>query len=269
MLRNYFRRIGYTGTSHPNIDVLNSVLRHHICAIPFENLDVQFGRPVTTNVDAAYEKIVTNGRGGWCYEQNGLFGLALSEIGFDVTRVAAAVMRQDRGDAAEANHLCLLVRIPGSGDSCLVDVGFGGSMINPIPLIEAEYEQAPFQIGLKKAPDLRWRFWEDDGGGEFSYDFASETADESALSHRCDFLQTDPSSGFVLNMVVQLRTPKEHKSLRGRVLRILSTTGTESRILSSADELLEVLSHHFSLDVPQAEKLWPGIIARHEQVFPD
>jgi arylamine N-acetyltransferase len=70
-------------------------------------------------------------------------------------------------------------------------------------------------------------------------------------------------------MVVQLRTPKEHKSLRGRVLRILSTTGTESRILSSADELLEVLSHHFSLDVPQAEKLWPGIIARHEQVFPD
>ena len=142
-------------------------------------------------------------------------------------------------------------------------------MINPIPLIEAEYEQAPFQIGLRKAPDQRWRFWEDDGGGEFSYDFTAGTADESALSHKCDFLQTDPSSGFVLNLVVQVRTPQEHKSLRGRVLRILSATGTESRILSSADELLEVLSHHFSLDVPQAEELWPQIIARHKQIFPD
>ncbi len=269
MLQEYFRRIGYVGEAPPDIGTLEAILRHHVFTIPFENLDVQLGTNVSTSVDTAYEKIVTNGRGGWCYEQNGLFGWALAETGFDVTRVAATVMRQDRGDSAEANHLCLLVDIPGSDVRYLADVGFGGSMVEPIPLIEADFEQAPFHIGLKKTPDLRWRFWENDGGGEFGYDFTSETADESTLSHRCDFLQTDPSSGFVLNLVVQVRTPQEHKSLRGRVLRILSTTGAESRILSSADELLEVLNHHFGLDVPQAKKLWPAIVARHEQVYPD
>jgi len=269
LLSKYFRRIGYTGTSKPNVDVLNSVLRHHVFAIPFENLDVQLGRPVTTDIDAAYEKIVISGRGGWCYEQNGLFGWALEEAGFGVTRVAAAVMRQDRGHSADANHLCLLVDVPGSDVRYLADVGFGGSMIEAIPLIEAEHEQAPFRIGLKRLSGNTWRFWEDDGDGEFSYDFSGGAADESALSHKCKFLQSDPASGFVLNLVLQARTAHEHKTLRGRVLKVRTAAGTESRILGSADELLDVLSNHFGLNMPEIEKLWPQIVARHEQVFPD
>ena len=54
-------------------------------AVPFENIDIQLGRSLTISVEDAFEKIVERGRGGWCYEQNGLFGWALSEIGFDVT----------------------------------------------------------------------------------------------------------------------------------------------------------------------------------------
>ena len=268
MLRDYFRRIGYTGDSRPDIEVLHSVLRHHVCAVPFENLDVQLGRPVTTDVDAAYEKIIVNGRGGWCYEQNGLFGWALSEIGFDVTRVAAAVMRQERGDIAAANHLCLLVREPESDARYLADVGFGGSLLRPIELLEAEHQQVPYRLGLRNLADGSWRFWEDNGGGEFSFDFDARPADEFALSQKCDFLQSDPTSGFVLNLVAQLRSQESHKALRGRVLNIVSATGSDTQTLNSANELVAVLLEHFGLDVPETEELWPEISARHKQIFP-
>ena len=44
---------------------------------------------------------VNRRRGGWCYEQNGLFGRALVTLGFDVTRMASAVLRAERGRKAD------------------------------------------------------------------------------------------------------------------------------------------------------------------------
>jgi N-hydroxyarylamine O-acetyltransferase len=89
-LLSYLERVGFRHTPRVDITTLQDLLRAHVCSVPFENLDVQLGRPLTTDVDDAYRKIVIDRRGGWCYEQNGLFGWALQQIGFEVTRVAAA-----------------------------------------------------------------------------------------------------------------------------------------------------------------------------------
>jgi N-hydroxyarylamine O-acetyltransferase len=247
--------------------VLGRLLAHHVQRVPFENLDVQLGARLSTDPAAAYEKIVLKQRGGWCYEQNGLFGWALSEIGFDVTRVAAAVMRIERGNVAHANHLCLLVKPADADETFLVDVGFGGSMIAPIPLAESDHQQAPFHIGLRKTEDGHWRFWEDLGKGEFSFDFLDEPADEDALTDKCDFLQTDPSSGFVQNLVAQIRLPDQHKTLRGRVFSLATANGIETTNLSSADELFAVLRDEFRLDVPAVRDLWPRIEERHAELM--
>jgi N-hydroxyarylamine O-acetyltransferase len=265
-LQPYLDRIRYHGGIRPTSDVLAVLLQAHVCAIPFENLDVQLGRLVTIDVAAAYEKIVVNGRGGWCYEQNGLFGWALVQIGFEVTRIAASVMRQERGDVADANHLCLLVRIADSDATYLVDVGFGGSMIQPIELAEAVHHQAPFRLGLTRRPDGYWRFWESISGSEFSFDFVPQPANEAALQSKCAFLQSDPSSGFVLNLVAQLRGSEQHKSLRGRVLSIATPAGIQTRILDSADAIVATLAEHFSLNLPEVADLWPRITTRHDQL---
>ena len=208
------------------------------------------------------------GRGGWCYEQNGLFGWALSEIGFDVTRVAAAVRRDERGDDALANHLCLVVRSPDSPDSVwLADVGFGGSMIEPIPLEASQHEQAPFRIGLQQLDDGHWQFREESGAESVSYDFLLEPGDESAMSEKCRQLQTDPNSSFVLNLVAQQRTPQTHVVLRGRVLTTNTASGKENRLLQSSGDLADTLKDVFQLDVPEAASLWPRIVARHKKLF--
>ncbi len=265
-LERYLKRIDYAAVPLPDMDTLFALQRAHALTVPFENFDVQFGNRLTIDPEAAYDKIVLRRRGGWCYEQNGLFGWALAEIGFDVTRVAASVMREQRGAASYANHLCLLVQFDREHKTYLADVGFGGSLLQPIELREADHDQAPFRLGLRRLDERYWRFWESTGNGEFSFDFVAEPGDEKAMSTRCEYLQTAPSSGFVQNLVVQRRNPHEHLTLRGRILSIARSKGTETRSIDSADALTETLKRDFGLDIPQAAALWPQILKRHEEV---
>lgn len=266
-LQPYLDRIEYRGSVRPGFATLAALQEAHVCSVPFENLDVQLGHPLSTRIEEAYEKIVANRRGGWCYEQNGLFGWVLSQIGFEVTRVSASVMREQRGAASAASHLCLIVQCPESTKPYLVDVGFGGSMYRPIALAEAQYDQAPFKLGLNRLDDRNWRFWEDLGDGQFTYDFTEEPACESSLAEKSSLLQSDPASSFVLNLVAQQRSRNRHCSLRGRVFSIAESGARKTKTVDSPEELVAILANEFGLDVPEAAGLWPKINARHDQLF--
>jgi len=178
-------------------------------------------------------------------------------------------MRAEHGEVSEANHLALLVRTPASDGTWLADVGFGGSLLEPILIEQRAHRHDPFRIGLRLLDDGFWQFWEDAGDGEFSYDFCPEPASEGALARRCDFLQADPESGFVLNLVAQVRTPRRHTTLRGRVLTHRDIGGARVSTLGSADQLVQTLAGVFGLDVPEVADLWPRIRERHEQLLRD
>ena len=263
-LADYLTRIGFQGSPRPDLITLRALHRAHQYAIPFENLDVQLRRPVTLDLEPSFDKIVHRRRGGWCYEMNRLMGWALEEIGFDVMRVAAGVMREHAGDSQLGNHLCLLVRLD---QPYLVDVGFGGSMIEPLPLTATEREDCPYRLGLSELSDGYWRFQEVTHSGPFNFDFRVAPADEALFAQKCQQLQTDPASPFVQNLVVQRRSVDTHLSLRGRVLTTLHATHSDRVLLDSADELVATLRDRFDLEVPEAASLWPSICARHDEVF--
>lgn len=265
-LSGYFKRIGWSGAVTPTLESLGALVHAHNHAVPFENLDVQFGNPLTTSVAEAYDKIVNGNRGGWCYAQNGLLGWALSQIGFDVQRVAASVMRADNRHTSYANHLALLVSLPDDGARWLVDVGFGGSLRRPIRLEVGEHDHAPYVVGLRAIEDGHWQFWESTGKGEFSFDFEDLPADERAMADRCHHLQTSPDSSFVQNFVCQIRRADSHIALRGRVFSVMTRERRRKRVLESADELVAVLHNEFGLIAPEAASLWGKICQRHEQL---
>jgi N-hydroxyarylamine O-acetyltransferase len=70
-LQAYFDRIGFAGPARPDLATLRAIHRAHLLAVPYENLDVQLGRPVTLDPAHAFDKIVRRRRGGWCYEMKG------------------------------------------------------------------------------------------------------------------------------------------------------------------------------------------------------
>ena len=79
-LHDYLARVGYTGALTPTRDTLFALHRAHLRAIPYENLDIHMGHALLLDEAHIFHKLVTEGRGGWCYEMNGLFAWALRAL---------------------------------------------------------------------------------------------------------------------------------------------------------------------------------------------
>ena len=264
-LEAYFERIGHSGPRDADLPTLTALHRAHVLTIPFENLDVQFGRSLSTDGRAAFAKLVEARRGGWCYEQNGLFARALAALGFPVTRLSGGVMRALRGEEAMGTHLCL--RVSAGGRDYLADVGFGSTQLEPVPLEDHDWDQAPMAGRVQRTDDGLWQFAIVSGPMPLSYDFHAEPADEALLARLCDWQARDPESLFVQNLVVQQRLPDGHLMLRGKVLTETGPHGSSDRELTSAEELVDLLRTRFALDVPEAASLWPAVEVRHAALF--
>jgi N-hydroxyarylamine O-acetyltransferase len=236
----------------------------HLFAIPYENFDVQLGRPVTIDIPPIYDKIVNRRRGGWCYEMNGILGWALKELGFKVTRATGSVRRSVFGDSSDGNHLVLRVELPDG--VYLADVGFGDGPNDPIPVRVGAFESRGFVYGVARADGEWWRVTTPSPGGA-DFDFNLAPVDEALLVRKCHHLQTAETSNFVLNAVAQRHVRGGVTILRGRTLRRMTPTGVDDRLIVSADDLVATLKDVFSLDLPEAAGLWPRIVARHEQVM--
>jgi N-hydroxyarylamine O-acetyltransferase len=263
-LQRYLDRIRFEGTPAVDVATLKQLHRKHLLAISYENLDVQLGRRVDLDINRIYTKMVEQGRGGWCYEMNGLMEWALREIGFDVTRVNGGVMRVDRGDAALGNHLVLLVHHDGTW---VADAGFGDGIIEPIPLETGEFEQRGFHYRLQQIDGGYWRLRNHMQGGAMSFDFSTQPADEALFERQCDLLQTSEESTFVTTLLCERFVEDGYDVQLGRVAKHISTAGTTSRLIDSGEELVERLKQDFDLDVPEAASLWPKVVARHEALF--
>lgn len=263
-IKAYLDRIAYDGPMHKDSATLAALHRAHLRAIPYENLDVQFGRPLSIDVPAIFEKIVTRKRGGWCYEMNGLFGWALGELGFKVTRSAGAVARDARGDEAVGNHLVLKVEL--EEGIFLADVGFGDGPVDPLFVVEGPFVSGGFEFALWRLDDGWWRLQNHQFGGAASFDFDMRPADETRIAERSFWLQSAPDSPFVQNAVVQYHKPDGLWMMRGRVLRHVRPTDRKDYLIESAPEYVGVLSEVFGLHLPQAADLWPKICARHEEI---
>lgn len=263
-LETYLHRIGFEGTARPDVETLIALHRQHLLNIPYENIDIQLGRRCNLDVARSYRKLVEQGRGGWCYEMNGLFGWALREVGFDVTRVNGGVLRAERGDEALGNHVVLLVRLD---ETWIADVGFGDGLIEPVPLREAAVEQRGFRYRLERIGDNYWRFHNHEYGGAATFDFTTNPADEALFASRCDSLQASPDSPFVMNLVCQRFVEGGYEIQRGRVAKRITTGGADTWLLDDAGALMERLQTVFGLDVPEVATLWPKIVQRHAELF--
>ena len=141
-LHAYLARIGFTGATLPSLTTLQQLHHAHVCAIPFENLDVLLDRPIHLETEAIQEKLVVARRGGYCYEQNALFLLALQQMGFDARGLAARVVIAQPPSVPPRTHMLLLVQLDEA--FWLADVGFGGPTLSgPIRLRADDVQQTP------------------------------------------------------------------------------------------------------------------------------
>jgi len=74
--------------------------KHHLAEIPFENLSLHYSphRQISIHPEEVYKKIIAddNGRGGYCMENNCLFGTLLLSLSFDLYPAGARVANEGR-----------------------------------------------------------------------------------------------------------------------------------------------------------------------------
>ena len=132
-LPRYFARIGYSGAVAPTWDVLAALQAAPIAAIPFEAIDALTGAGVDIGADAIDAKLIGQRRGGYCFEQNGLFLRVLQAIGFAAEGLIGRVRWMLPDDAPPTPRTHMVVRVTIEGRSWLVDAGFGAA-VPPQPL---------------------------------------------------------------------------------------------------------------------------------------
>lgn len=129
----YLKRIGYVGGKTPTADNLAALVKAHRRAVPYENLDLWRGKSFEITTEAIYKKIVEEGRGGYCFELNGLFAALLRALGYEVEEYAGRwFYRNDtKLEVPRFCHRVICVRVEGKVK--IVDVGLGYPIL-PKPL---------------------------------------------------------------------------------------------------------------------------------------
>jgi N-hydroxyarylamine O-acetyltransferase len=136
----YFRRIDYAGPTTPTRATLDALCLAHVSSIPFENLDVLLGRGIDLSDDAVEQKLITSGRGGYCFEHNPLFFRVLTQLGFKGKLISARVrLQRPRDFTPPRTHT--FVQLDLEGERWLADVGVGGLSPTSALRLDTEGEQ--------------------------------------------------------------------------------------------------------------------------------
>lgn len=142
ILNAYFARLNWSGPTDVTLETLRALHLQHNCTIPFENLDVLLPREMQLDEQSLAEKLIGARRGGYCFEQNGVFERVLREMGFTVRSLLGRVVLSNPPSLPPRTHRLLLVEV--DGEVWIADVGFGGQTLTaPIRLLADIPQQTP------------------------------------------------------------------------------------------------------------------------------
>lgn len=248
-LSTYLKRIEYQGDITPDYATLEALHLAHATHIPFENVDILLGKPVSLDLESLQGKLVDRRRGGYCFEHNTLFAAVLREVGFSVTPLAARVRHRQTG-VLPRTHMCLQVGV--DGNDWLADVGFGGEgLLLPVPMSAQPVRQFLWtyrlieeSTGIWVLQSRREGYWND------LYAFSLEAQEHVDFEMANYYVSTHPQSSFVRALTVQLPSPEKRQILRGSDLTIETVNGGETRRIERADDLLEILKTNFGVQLP-------------------
>lgn len=244
-ISQYLARIHYQDELTPTAGILSDLHYANLLTVPFENLDIHLGREIRLEEQHLFDKIVTQRRGGFCYELNGLFAWMLKGLGFDVDLLSAEVF-EDGEFSPEFDHLALRVKLE---DDWLVDVGFGDSFVRPLKLNESNKQiQNNRFYRIDRESNYRVLYQRDASGDwERFYRFTLEPRRLEEYSGRCRYHQTSPDSHFTQKRVCTRLTETGRLTLRDD--RLIETRNGKRNELPILDEgeYLAVLEKMFGI----------------------
>jgi len=249
-LSQYLERIGLSRPPDPDEGGLHQLHSAQSFSIPFENLDIHLGRPISLKPEDLTAKMLQRRRGGYCFELNGIFRMALAELGFAVRPQMARVL-YGRGAPGARTHEVLIVTA--SGRKWLADAGFGGPGLRlPIPVVSGEVQvQYGERYRLRQDPGLGMVLQK--GVQNLFVDLYAFNENELTLEMDIEagnhFTSTWPDSIFRLQRMCSLARPWGRITLSDMELTIHREGESISRTLPPGREYLAAIGEHFGIEI--------------------
>ena len=246
----YFERIGMPRDTavERTVGFLREVVYRHVLTVPYENLDILEGKPLSLTPEALFDKIVTRRRGGFCFELNALLSYFLKQLGFEVTDCFARFLRGESEIPMRRHHVLIVTCEDGR---YLCDVGVGQRAPRyPVRLeLDTVQEQSGEYYLFSRDPFLGWVLCElRDGERKPVFSFTEEAQLMSDFAATSFFCERHPSSVFNKAHMVAIKTPDGRKTVDGDTFKIFSgDTLTQIEEGMSEARRAEVLAREFGL----------------------
>ena len=251
MIAEYFARVGYAGSGSADLATLRAVHALHVAAIPFENFSPFLGQAVSLDTEALVAKIIKRRRGGYCYEQNGLFKRILEELGFGVQSIFARIHWMSSPQDNPRGHMALIVSTGKA--QYFADVGFGGYLLDaPLELIPNTVQRSPTSnFRFEKNGEMYILQVELNGAWQNVYQFTTEAVYPIDFEMANWYNSAHPKSRFRNSLMISRLTPSVRLRLLNKKLTKRYTSGhIEEVMLTSPDMLAEAVQNEMCIDVP-------------------
>lgn len=251
----YCKRINYSGSREPTWRTLQQIHKHHVVTFPFENINTWLQWPVPLDIASLQQKMVGDGRGGYCFEQNLLFMHALQALGFTARGLAARVLSNRPPTARPARtHMLLLVTIDNA--HYVADVGFGRftlseplsltyDVIQPTSHEARRILRAEEEFVMQAQVDDEWRTL-------YQFSLAKQYKADYKVANW--YVCTHPHSHFRQNLTMARVGQKHRYTLRNNTFTTYNPDGSSTQHhIQSIDDMRHILQDHFLLRLPEHE----------------
>ncbi|RJX75741.1 arylamine N-acetyltransferase [Vibrio sinensis] len=250
-LNDYWNRVGLVNSEfiqngEKSLQFLKIIHQAQHRHIPFENFDIVLGNEVKISAKNMQDKLLSQQRGGYCFELNGLLLDVLQTIGFSVRPLLGRVHLS--GEPSGRTHQISLVEL--EGEQWIVDAGFGSQTPRePIPLVlNQEFstdlqvfriiESRQFGVMLQVKDQQDWQ-------DLYSLDLAYVCQADIEMGNY--FTSTNSKSVFTGSRIAAKPTKNGIVTLLNSTLKVTSNGVVEETILPDDERYVEALEQYFGI----------------------
>lgn len=248
-LKSYFQRIHLAFSEECSLENLQAIQTHHAQHIPFEGLHPYLVIPVLLDIPSIAKKMLTEQRGGYCFEQNILLREVLSNLGYTVRGVLGRVIPVS-GPLPGRTHMILIVEI--NEGKYIMDVGFGSlvpivpiklapdeiqeTVLNTYRILEKTPQQYTLQILLKK----KWITL-------YTFDLNEYIEKDFEVANW--YTSTHSNSGFKKNLMASRIENGKRYALLNTNFTIHDLQKSEKIKITSVEAFKEILTNDFKINL--------------------
>lgn len=249
-VKKYLKRIKMSYPLEATLENLHKLQLNHLKYIPYENLSILYGEPISLDGQDLYEKIIVNERGGFCFETNALYQWLLKAIGYQVTSYYTRLIGLPPEEQLKRHRM---IRVDFADASYITDVGIRIALSRKALRLEKNKIQTDghsdfrYLSGENQGWNMQYKRKNHDWENVFS--FHQEAEYEKDFIMPAFYCEKHPESPFRQGPQMSIFTDKGQITIANKLLTISNETKIIERRELSSEKFEKYCKKYFQINL--------------------